>query len=305
MPGSKKSLNLLPEKQLPVGNVRNGPLLVFNTRHHYPAATMLKTASLISMIALGLVLAGAKRKGADPVNKDFSKGERLSYLAHYGFINAARADVSLDSSLHQIGGKACYKVDVEAKTTGTFSVAYKVEDLWRSYIDTAMIAPQKFYRNIRENKYRLEETTHFRHKEKKAVVESVKDEGVETKHFEIPAYAQDIVSGYYYLRTIEFENFQPGDTVVMDAFFEDKVYDFKILYIGPSVVKTKFGKIKAFEMSPLIPVNDLFSGDNPIRFWVSDDENRVPLKIRAKLFVGAFEIDLVEHKGLKAEFNSL
>ena len=41
-----------------------------------------------------------------------------------------------------------------------------------------------------------------------------------------------------------------------------------------------------------MPENSLFDGENSIRVWISDDINKVPLKIKANMFVGAVEVDI-------------
>ncbi len=232
----------------------------------------------------------------------FSRGERLSYRAHYGLLNAAEAVVHLDTSYHRVDKYTCYKVDIDAKTTGSFAFVYDVDNLYRSFIDTGAVIPRKFYRNVSENKYKLEETVQFEHHQKKAKVRQNKKGKIKEKEFDLPQYAQDIVSGYYYLRTVDFAKMHEGDTIQMDAFFENEVYDFKILYLGKKKLKTKFGKINSVELAPIMPDNSFFRGKNSVKLWISDDENKVPLKVRAKIFVGAFEIELDDYEGLRHEF---
>jgi hypothetical protein len=107
--------------------------------------------------------------------------------------------------------------------------------------------PQKFYTNIQENKYRKEETVFFDHI-KKTVRSEEKDQ--ETKEFTIPTNVQDLVSGYYYLRTLDFNKFSDGDTIAVKAFFDDEFYDFKVRFRGRSEVRTKFGKIRCIRVTP-------------------------------------------------------
>ena len=45
-----------------------------------------------------------------------------------------------------------------------------------------------------------------------------------------------------------------------------------------------------------MPENKLFDGENSIKVWLSDDINKVPLKIRANMFVGAVEVDITDFK---------
>ena len=236
--------------------------------------------------------------------KKFQRGEKLTYLAHYGFIDAGEAVVSIDKKLHKINNKVCYNITVKGKTIGVFGWTTKVKDIWQSYIDTAELLPQQFYREIRENSYKLIETSIFDHIDKKVKVAQIKNGKTENSVYDIPPFVQDLISSYYYLRTLNFNNFKEGDTIKMNAFFEDEVYNFNILFLGKERLTTKFGRINTFVMTPIMPHNSLFDGENSIKFWVSNDIHRIPLKVKAEMFVGAVEIDLTRYSGFKSKFNT-
>ncbi|UZR95192.1 DUF3108 domain-containing protein [Chondrinema litorale] len=237
-------------------------------------------------------------------NNSFARGERFVYEAHYLGFNGGEGVITLDEDIHKVNGRDCYKVDVHGKTTGMASWFYQVEDLWRSYIDTGAITSQKFFRDINEGKsYKLKETTLFDHKNKKGKLKQDKKGKVKVKEFKLKDYPQDMISGYYYLRTIDFDNKNPGDIINMNAVYEDTVYDFSVKYLGKEVLKTKVGKIHTFALSPIMPDNKLFDGGDAITFWVSDDRNRVPLEVKAKMFIASVRVELVDYSGLKYPFN--
>jgi len=223
----------------------------------------------------------------------------VEYRVHYGFINAAEARVDIARNTSKINNRPCYRINVFGRTTGAFDVFTKVRDTWRTYLDTSAIIPQQFYRHIRENNYRKEETTFFNHASNTVRTET-KDT---TRTFKVPDNVHDIVSSYYYLRTLDFSDMSVGDIIEIPIFFSDEVVRMRIRYAGRDVVKTKFGRIKVFKLNPLMPNNKMFKGENSIRIWVSDDINKVPIKAEADLFIGALAIDLKDYSGLKAELN--
>jgi hypothetical protein len=267
-------------------------------------------------------------------NHNFGRGEYIEYLLHYGVINAGIARINVDNKLWLVNDRICYKVDVAGETTGALKL-YRVEDLWRSYIDTAAIAPHRFYRYIAENKYRREERIDFNPLQNKAKLsfeqftvqdkEKKKSTTAETEKLEktseikdvvFPAnfrdpqtghyYPQDIVSGYYYLRTIDYDKqIGVGNKITIPAIFEDQTYNFSIRYDGREVVDTKFGKVNAFKFTPMMGEfeNDIFTGDGSLVFWVSDDANRIPVKVEAKIFLGKVVLEITNHRNLKAPFN--
>jgi hypothetical protein len=96
-----------------------------------------------------------------------------------------------------------------------------------------------------------------------------------------------------------------NDTIAIPAFFEDKLYDFKILYQGKETIETDFGKIKTLVIKPIMPDNKIFAGENSISCFLSDDPNKIPLKIRADLFIGSAEVELVKAENLKTPFTTI
>ncbi|MDQ6478026.1 DUF3108 domain-containing protein [Dyadobacter sp. LHD-138] len=231
------------------------------------------------------------------VNKSFSFGERVEYRVHYGFINAAEAKVEIARNLSVVNNKPCFKINVTGRTLGAFDLISRVRDNWRSYVDTVTIVPQMFYRNIQENRYRKEETVVFNH-DKDQAVSTIKDE---TKSYKIPDNIHDIISGYFYLRTLNFEKIAEGEVIEVPTFFDGEIYKLRIRYVGKDVIKTKFGKIKVLRLNPLIPDNKLFKGEGAVKLWVSDDINRIPLKAEVELAIGSLEMDIKSVKNLRKE----
>ena len=92
-----------------------------------------------------------------------------------------------------------------------------------------------------------------------------------------------------------------GQTVEVQAFFDEELYNMRVRYRGKETIKTKFGRINVIKLNPLLPQNKLFKGEDAIRIWVSDDDNKVPVKVEAELLLGAMEMDLKKHQGLRNE----
>ena len=230
-------------------------------------------------------------------NKSFTTGEKVEYRVHYGFINAAEARVEIAKNVTVVNNRPCFKINVTGRTVGPFDLISKVRDTWRSYVDTSAILPHVFYQSIQENKYRKEETIVFNHDRDQAV-SSVKDE---TKTYQVPNNIHDIISGYFFLRTLNFDKIAEGDVIEVPTFFDGEVYKLRVRYVGKDVIKTKFGKTRVLRLNPLIPDNKLFKGEGAMKLWVSDDSNRIPLKVEVELVIGSLEMDLKSYKGLRKD----
>lgn len=255
-----------------------------------------------AIILVLVVLSGfaAKESLRTIPNESFSTGEVLKYKVHYGPINAAEAVIDISPNLHRINDRYCYKATVHGKTNSSFDLFIRIRDTWQSYIDTAAILPQRSFRNIEEGSYRKRETVDFNHYANIAKVES-KKKNKDKKHstHKVPRHAQDIVSGFYYLRTLDYDNYRVGDKFSVKGFFDEETFDMVVTYQGRETISTKAGSFRAIKLVPQMPSNKLFKGENAITVYLSDDKNKIPVLIQAEMFVGAVKVDLYEHKNLK------
>ncbi|WP_343855079.1 DUF3108 domain-containing protein [Fulvivirga kasyanovii] len=265
---------------------------------------MIKIPSsiLIIMLLCSFIKSDHERQHRTVKNSCFVRGEVIEYKAHYGFVHAAEGRMVISDEIYNVNNRPCFKIDVYGKSIGMFDLFLRIRDNWGTYLDTGAIVTQKFYRVIEEGKYRKNEIVEFDHSAQEAKVKTFdnkKQKWRPIETFDVPANVQDLVSGYYYIRTLQFDKLKEGDIIEVDAFFDDEVYDFKIRFVGRENVKTKLGLIKSIVLSPIMPENSLFDGENSVKVWISDDRNKVPLKIKAEMFVGAVEIDITKYeKGL-------
>ena len=234
-------------------------------------------------------------------NTSFQNGEELTFKVSYSFLDAAEAKMIIDPQVMFIDNKPTYKIDVYGHTLGVFKLFY-VKDNWGSYLDTTKIIPYQSYRHIEEGKYRKHEQVIFDHENKNAHVRLYDRENkhlVDTKDYKVPANVQDIVSGFYFLRTMDLKKLKEGDSITLNGFFDKEVYNLKLIYGGKEFIKTKIGDFETFVFSPVIPKNKLFRGEQPVSVWITDDGNKIPVKIKAKLVVGSLDMEIVDVKGLR------
>ena len=239
-------------------------------------------------------------------NSSFKRGEVLTYRLHYGWLTAGGGTVSVLPELHDVNGKKCYRMEIDGESKGAFSAMMKIKDHWRSYIDTSTMIPQRFFRSIEEGRYNISETMFYDHEKGEVKLNfQKKDKDPKIRTYEVPKNVHDIVSGYYYLRNLDYSSMKKGEMKGVDAFLEDELYRFYVKFDGREVIKTDVGKVNAIRLIPVMPDNELFDGEESIVMWLSDDNNKIPLKVKAKMFVGAVEVDLTSYSGLRHKFNTL
>ena len=266
---------------------------------------MIKKIQLGVLLLLNtLTLLTASAEVLQSKKNPFIFGEQLKYKVELGILNVGEAEVNVATKLYNIRNTPCYFVHVKGKTTGLFSLATKVRDEWASYIDTTTLLPKRFFMNIREMSYRKKQEMKFYHKDEKVKVEKLhKRTGafIAEKEYKITANTQDIISGTFKLRSVDFSNLTIADTVFVPGFFDGEEYNMNVVFIKKEKIKTKIGEYNAAVFSPLMPNNKMFDGGESIRFWISDDEFKIPLKVKAKLFIGSLELNITDYNVKKEQ----
>ena len=244
---------------------------------------------------------------AEPVrvwpNASFQAGETIRYKVHYGVINAGEAVVETAGGLERVADRPCYKATVSGRTIGSFDFFLHVRDQWRAYIDTASILPLRSTRDIEESSYRKKEVVEF--DQAHNVVNVLQTHTKEPIHytFKVPTNVQELVSGFYYLRTLNYDHMKPGEVIRVGSFFDESASTLEITFKGREIVSTKAGSIHVLKLVPKLPNNRIFRGEEAIKVYLSDDRNKIPVLFQAELFVGAIKIDMYKYDGLKSRLN--
>ena len=233
----------------------------------------------------------------------FGRGEVIRYTVHYGLINGGEATVETAGSLERVGDRPCYKATVSGRTTGSFDFFLRIRDQWRAYIDTTSILPLRAQRDIAEKNYRKKETVDFDHFHNVAEVQNHNKDNPSRTTVKVASNSLELVSGFYYLRTINFDRMRVGDVVKMPGYFDGDNFMLEVTYKGREVVETKAGDVRTFKLVPKMPNNKLFRGENAISVYLSDDRNKIPVLFQAEMFVGTVKVDMVRYQGLKSPLN--
>ena len=229
-----------------------------------------------------------------PVLKDpvFQSGEILNYKLRYGFITAAEATIKVTNSDLKFDNRPTFRLSVDAHTSGTFDIFYKVRDRYDSYIDKETFTPYFYQENIRESSYRRQDKARFYQDGKKVV----SNRGT----FSTPTgQTFDLVSAYYFARSLDISKLNIGDKFKINYFLQDEIADLEIAFEGRETVKTELGDIRCLKFSPSIKPGRIFRKDSKLYLWVTDDGNRVPVKAQVEILVGAVTMELKSASGLK------
>ena len=232
-------------------------------------------------------------------NTAFSAGEELSYTVYYAvagiYIDAGTAVFT--NTLEKLNNKPVYHISGIGKTNPSYDWIYKVRDKYETYVDTATLQPLKFIRNVDEGGYKKYENITFNRGANTAVT----SDGV----FKVPDCIQDVLSAVYYSRNIDFSKYKVNDKIPFSMFLDDEVFNMYVRYLGKETVKTKYGKFKAIKFKPLLIKGTIFEGGEKMTVWVTDDQNRIPVRVESPIVVGKVKVDMMSSKNIRYPLTSL
>lgn len=232
-------------------------------------------------------------------NNSFNAGESLTFKVFYTvagmYVGAGEA--TFNSSLEKVNNVPVYHVTGEGKTFSFYDNFFKVRDKYETFIDTATLQPLKFIRNVYEGGYKKYENVTFN----KVTNTAVTNDGV----FKVPECVQDVLSSIYYARNIDFNAYKPGDKIPFTLFLDKELFAMYVRYVGKETIKTKYGKFNAIKFKPLLIKGTIFEGGEKMTVWISDDKNKIPVRIESPISVGSIKVDMMNYKSLRYPLTSL
>jgi hypothetical protein len=229
----------------------------------------------------------------------FTSGEWFKMRIHYGIINAGYATLEVKDA--NIKNKKVFHIVGRGYNTGMSRFLFKVEDLYESYIDKETGNPYQYVRKIDEGGYTKNQEGFFNHSENTVLVKDYKNNNEKT--FNVPKNTQDIISTFYYLRNYpSIDKIIPGDSIAIDMFLDDEITKFRLKFLGRENIKTKFGVVPSMIFRPYVQSGRIFKEEESLTVWISDDDNKIPIRIKASLSIGSHKAYLEEFKGLKYPF---
>lgn len=234
-------------------------------------------------------------------NSAFNYGEELTYKLRYSLyfnVNVGEAKLTVANDPKVIGNKPHYHLIGEGKSYKFYDAFMKIRDRYESYVNISNFLPAASLRVLNEGNYHFDDYTVYNHYK----LEAKNKKGQVHK---MGSSSQDILSAVYLARTLDYSNAKRGDSFMMNVFIDDSNYVLGIRYLGKETIKDRNGNtFKCLKLSPILIVDRVFKTQDAMVLWVSDDKNKIPVKIYAAISVGAIYVDLYQYKGLKNPFQA-
>ena len=95
-----------------------------------------------------------------------------------------------------------------------------------------------------------------------------------------------------------------GDKVHLENFYKDKVYPLDVVFLGKERVSVSAGTFDCIILEPKVREGGLFKSEGSIIVWLTDDELKVPVKVKTKVLIGSIDAELTGYEGLAGELTS-
>ena len=253
----------------------------------------IKVLVLVLMLTASLTAQNNPFKKID--NKAFKVGERLTFDVKYGFVTAGVAEYHIPKIV-KISGRDAYNVTFKVSSVPTFDAFYKVRDRYETYIDTEALFPWRFEQHIREGGYSRDFSAFFDQRKGKAKT----SEG----SYDIPQGVQDIISAFYLARTFDYSKMKPGDKFKLQNFYKDKTYPLDVVFKGRETITVDAGTFDCMIVEPLVQEGGLFKSEGTIVIWLTNDDLKIPIKVKTKIIIGSIDAELTKYEGLAGELKS-
>jgi hypothetical protein len=235
----------------------------------------------------------------------FKAGEELYYdvVYNWGFIWVEAGKVDFKAKFEMENGKPAYHFRGYGTSLKKFDKFFMVRDYYDSWALVDDLKPLRHVRNTSEDKYKVDNKYWFDYEKNKIYTNSWNSKKARTQDtFDLKPCIFDIMTAVYYARTIDLSVHENNQKIPLTMIVDNQIYNLHGRLIGRETLKTKDkAKINCLKFKILLVEGTIFKGGENLTVWLSDDDNRVPILVEAKVLVGSVKAVFREAKNLKIE----
>jgi len=258
---------------------------------------------IISIYLGGSIPAFAQVAGCEVKHVPFLSGERVTYRAVYnwGFIWVNAGDVVFTVSDTIYNSQSAWHLKSEGWTLKQYDWFYKVRDRFESIVYKEGYKPVWFERDTHEGSYESYNHYQFRYPtEEIEIISRTSDRPYKQEVLPLKPCTFDILSAIYYCRSIDFSKYSIGEKIPLTMAVDNEIFELFIRYLGKEKLTTREGNsFNTIRFSVMLVEGTIFKGGEDLFVWVTDDMNKIPILVEAKILVGSVKAVLSGMEGLK------
>jgi hypothetical protein len=203
----------------------------------------------------------------------FGLGERMTYNVKLGIVgDVGNGSMEIDTVLHTIRGHDVYAMRFRLQGGIAFA---KVDDDFRSWMDTQDLFSHRFKQDQKEVRYERHRTIDFFPDERRWRTIDGKDGGA------MPTEAPlDDVTFLYFVRTLPLEI---GKTYTFNRYFKEDGNPVTVRVLRRQKVTVPAGTYNTIVVQPIIKTKGLFSEGGQAELYFTDDDKRILVQLKSKV----------------------
>lgn len=234
--------------------------------------------------ALFFTVSSDVSRALNPRTLPFAPGETLTYDLTWSVFPAGHVVATLNRAGEGEGD--AYEIRTTARSQGFVSLLYGVRDQFDSLFDPTTGCSRQISKTIKEGRRHKETQIVFDGARQLAILDErdLTKPNAAPKHAEneIPACVKDVVTAFYFLRTQPLRVGQQIQVPVNDG---AQTHEVTVQVQTREQIQTPLGRRFAFRVEPTV-FGGLYKRKGRMLIWFSDDEQRLPLRIKAVISVG-------------------
>lgn len=215
------------------------------------------------------------------------KAERLVFELSWFKLKGGTAVMEI--SEEDVQGRRIYHVSSVTVSNKFVDTFYKVRDRVDSFIYADNLSSYRYKVHQEEGRFRRDKEISFDYS--KGTATYIKDQKASVHS--IPSSVQDALSALYYLRT---KKVTVGETETINVFEDKKLWQLEVQILGKEKIQTPAGAFDTIMVKPILKFEGIFQNKGDVYIWLTDDNRRMPVRMRSKIKIGSISADLLEYK---------
>jgi hypothetical protein len=235
-------------------------------------------------------------------NNSFRGGEYLEYDLYfkYGLIFTKAGISTMSVTDAQYKNKRAYKMMLTANALGAAKAIFYISDTLTSYTTKALV-PLAYLKDAHEGSDYRTERAAYDYSTGKVKLRNINKKN-EDLRYDTTLVSNDcmydMLSIVYYARTLNYGNMKKGDEVTVSFLSGRKKVNMTIVHQGvESVAANDRRKYNCIKLSLMINERAFEDKNEAMKVYITEDPNRIPIRIDSKLKVGSTRALLKSYKG--------
>ncbi len=258
---------------------------------------------------LMLLFAGSVTAQCIPKELPFSDGEKITYIATYNWgpvwVDAGEVTFSVERTEYR--NQPAWHFRSTGRTYPAYDFLFKVRDYYDSWADTGTLRSLEFRRQINEGGYIMFNNTVFFQKAGYALSNTKRpDKPITTDTLPAGPCLFDMLTSVYYVRSLDLDHMEENVELPVNVLIDDSVYVIKVKKTGKAVMANRDGiNYPCIVLKAEMVEGTIFRKGEEAVVWITDDRNKLPIVVEAKILVGTVKAYLKEATGLQTPLPAL